>query len=59
MNRSKIVSVTKEIIIDFSMVDEDTELIFIDEWSEDTLEIYIFPRWLDCQVSQTSNSPNA
>ena len=60
MNRSKIVSVTKEITIDLSVVDEDTELIFIDEWSEDTLEIYIFPRWLDCQVSQTSNiSPNA
>ena len=33
MNRSKIVWVTKEI------VDEDTDLIFIDEWSENTLEI--------------------
>ena len=39
MNRSKIVSVTKEKTFGLSMVDEDTELIFIDEWSEDTLDI--------------------
>ena len=39
MNRSKIVSVTKEKTFGLSMVDEDTELIFIDEWSENTLDI--------------------
>ena len=39
MNRSKIVSVTKEKTFGLSMVDEDTELIFIDEWSETTLNI--------------------
>ena len=39
MNRSKIVSVTKEKAFGLSMVDEDTELIFIDEWSENTLDI--------------------
>ena len=39
MNRSKIISVTKEKTFDFSMVDEDTELISIDEWSENTLNI--------------------
>ena len=39
MNRSKIVSVTKEKTFGLSMVDEDIELIFIDEWSENTLDI--------------------
>ena len=39
MNRSKIVSVTKEKTFGLSMVDEDTELILIDEWSENTLDI--------------------
>ena len=39
MNRLKIVSVTKEKTFDLSMVDEDTKLIFIDEWSEKTLDI--------------------
>ena len=39
MNRSKIVSVTKEKTFGLSMLDEDTELIFIDEWSENTLDI--------------------
>ena len=39
MNRLKIVSVTKEKTFDLSMVDEDTNLIFIDEWSEKTLDI--------------------
>ena len=39
MNRSKIVWVTKEKTFGLSMVDEDTDLIFIDEWSENTLEI--------------------
>ena len=39
MNRSKIVSVTKEKTFGLSMVDEDTELIFIDEWSENNLDI--------------------
>ena len=39
MNKSKIVSVTKEKTFGLSMVDEDTELIFIDEWSENTLDI--------------------
>ena len=38
MNRSKIVSVTKEKTFGLSMVDEDTELIFTDEWSENTLD---------------------
>ena len=39
MNRSKIVSVTKEKTFSLSMVGEDTELIFIDESSENTLHI--------------------
>ena len=39
MNRLKIVSVMKEKTFDLSMVDEDTDLIFIDEWSENTLDI--------------------
>ena len=39
MNRSKIVSVTKEETFGLSMVDEDTELVFIDECSENTLDI--------------------
>ena len=39
MNRLKIVSVTKEKTFDLSMVDEDTKLIFIDGWSEKTLDI--------------------
>ena len=39
MNMSKIVWVTKEKTFGLSMVDEDTDLIFIDEWSENTLEI--------------------
>ena len=39
MNRLKIVSVTKEKTFDLSMVDEDTKLIFIDKWSEKTLDI--------------------
>ena len=39
MNRSKIISARKEKIFGLSMVDEDTELIFIDEWSENTLNI--------------------
>ena len=39
MNRSRIRSVTKEKIFGLSMVDEDTELIFIDEWSKNNLDI--------------------
>ena len=39
MNRSKMVSVTKEKTFGLSMVGEDTQLIFIDEWSENTLDI--------------------
>ena len=39
MNRSKIASVTKEKTLGLSTVDEDTELIFIDERSENTLGI--------------------
>ena len=39
MNRSKIASVTKEKTFGLSMVDEDTELIFIDEWSKNILDI--------------------
>ena len=39
MNRLKIVSVMKQKTSDLSMVDEDTDLIFIDEWSENTLDI--------------------
>ena len=39
MNRSKIISARKEKIYGLSLVDEDTELIFIDEWSENTLNI--------------------
>ena len=39
MNRSKIASVTKEKTLGLLTVDEDTELIFIDEWSENTLGI--------------------
>ena len=39
MNRSRIVSATKGKTLGLSMVDEDTELIFIDKWSEKTLDI--------------------
>ena len=39
MNRLKIVSVMKEKTFDLSMLDEDTDLIFIDEWSDNTLDI--------------------
>ena len=39
MNRSKIGSAAKERTFGLSMVDEDTELIFIVEWSENTLDI--------------------
>ena len=39
MNRSKIVSVMKENTFSLSMADKDTELIFIDEWSENTLDL--------------------
>ena len=39
MNMSKIVSVTKEETSGLSMVGEETELVFIDEWSENTLDI--------------------
>ena len=39
INRSKIVSVTKEKAFGLSMVDEETELIFIDKQSESTLGI--------------------
>ena len=39
INRSKIVSVTKEKTFGLSMVDEETELIFIDKRSESTLGI--------------------
>ena len=38
MIRSKIVSVMKEKIFGLSTVDEDTELIFINEWFENTLD---------------------
>ena len=38
MIRSKIVSVMKEKIFGLSTVDEDTELIFINELSENTLD---------------------
>ena len=62
LNRSKIVSVTKERTFGLSMVDEDTQLIFIDEWSENTLDISnvknVIPRWVDGQVSQTPRCPN-
>ena len=34
-----MVSVTKEKTFGLSMVGEDTQLIFIDEWSENTLDI--------------------
>ena len=39
MNISKIVSVTKEKIFGLSLVNDDTELIFIDKWSENTFNI--------------------
>ena len=39
MNRSKIVSVTKEKTFGLSIVDEDIELVFIDEWYQNTLDI--------------------
>ena len=39
INSSKIVSVTKEKTFGLSMVDEETELIFIDKRSESTLGI--------------------
>ena len=58
MNRSKIVLVTKEKTFCLSMVDEDTELIFIDEWSENTLDISNVKTWQNGQVSQTPRCPN-
>ena len=39
LNRSKIISVTKKKTFGLSMMDEGTELIFIGEWSENTLDI--------------------
>ena len=37
LNHSKIASVSKEKTFGLSQIDEDTEFIFIDEWSDDTL----------------------
>ena len=37
MNESRIAAVTKEKVFALSMIDTDTELIFIDEWSEKTM----------------------
>ena len=39
LNPSRIASVTKEKTFGMSMIEDDTELIFIDEWSEATLDI--------------------
>ena len=39
LNRSRIVSVTQEKKFGMAMVNENTELIFIDEWSTKTLDI--------------------
>ena len=37
LKTSKIASVSKEKVFGMSMIEDDTELIFIDEWSNDTL----------------------
>lgn len=39
INRSKVASVTKEKTFSLSMVDENTDLIVIDKWSENILDI--------------------
>ena len=37
--KNKVASVTKEKSFGLSMVEEDTEIIFIDEWSENTMDV--------------------